>query len=562
MAELVDSRRLTGPNPLGALPGAVIDVRLDEREAATLIARWHAEVRPLLDAVGWYDSTTSVRRTADGASLAITAPIDTLYSATELNELAWERATAPLRDLANDDVALARVRDAIEKERKPGLIALARAAAAHDRPILADDDMVSLGLGKYSRTWRISELPDPAGIDWSEFGRIPVGLVTGTNGKTTTVRLSAAIGTAAGYEVGISTTDGIWVGGRRLDAGDYSGPGGARSVLRDRKVTLAVLETARGGLQRRGLALNRADAALITNIAADHLGDFGVGNLDELAEIKWVVTSVLNQDGTLVLNAQDPILRKLAKTSGHRLSWFSMKNDDRFFRQHVAAGGAGVTIEEDRIVRYAGGANLPVIAVTDVPVTLGGAAAHNIANALAATALCSALGVGDDAIARGLSSFQPNDNRGRLNVYSLRGATVIVDFAHNPHGVAAIAELARTLPSTRRLLVMGQAGDRSDDAMRDLAIAAWGIRPDRILLKEMSEYARGRGPGEVVGILRQALLDAGADDDCIAVTPDESTAIEAALDWLRPGDLVILLVHENAARALARVSKACEEEDT
>ena len=149
-------------------------------------------------------------------------------------------------------------------------------------------------------------------------------------------------------------------------------------------------------------------------------------------------------------------------------------------------------------------------------------------------AIEDALGIDDDAIARGLRTMQPNDNRGRLNVFALRGATVIVDFAHNPHGVAAIADLAAALPAKRRLLVLGQAGDRSDVAMRDLASAAWSLRPDRILLKEMAEYARGRAPGEVISILRGALLDAGADPAHIDVTADEISAIEAALDWLQP----------------------------
>ena len=561
MAELFDSRRLTGPSALGDLPGAVIDVRLDATEIAELVPRWQTEVRVLLDAVGWTDSTTSVREVVDGVSLAFNAPIDALYAATELNELALERATAETRDPEADEAALARVRDAIANEARPALLALARAAVENNTPMLSDDDEVSLGLGERSQTWPVSELPDPATLEWSRFGRIPIGLVTGTNGKTTTVRLCASIARAAGHCAGVSTTDGIWINAERLDAGDYSGPGGARSVLRDTRVTAAILETARGGMQRRGLGVTRADAAVITNIAADHLGEFGVGNLEELAGIKWIVTRALDADGTLILNAEDPILRRLAQSYDQQPCWFGRDSADRFLREHLAGGGPGLTCEDAQIVRYDSGRKIPVIAINDVPLTLGGAAAHNVANALAAAALCHALGIDDDAIARGLRAMQPNDNRGRLNVFSLRGATVIVDFAHNPHGVAAIADLAAALPAKRRLLVLGQAGDRSDVAMRDLASAAWSLRPDRILLKEMAEYARGRAPGEVISILRGALLDAGADPAHIDVTADEISAIEAALEWLQPDDLIILLVHENAARAVARVREACAEEN-
>jgi len=561
MAELYDSRRLTGPSALGDLPGAVIDVHLEQAEAAALVARWQAEVRTLLDAVGWSDSQTSVRKVVGGASLAFTAPIDALYAATELNELAWQRATGQVRDRSEDEAALARVRNAIANEANPALLALAAAAKEIDIPILTDDDAVSLGFGVRGQTWPVAELPEPGTLDWSRFGRIPIGLVTGTNGKTTTVRLSATIARAAGHCTGVSTTDGIWVDDERVDAGDYSGPGGARSVLRDNRVTMAILETARGGMQRRGLGVTRADAAVITNIAADHLGEFGVGNLEELAEIKWAITRALDTDGTLVLNAEDPFLRRLAKSWQRRPYWFGRDLADPFLHEHFATGGSGACCEDGQIVRYEAGRRHSIVALTDVPLTLGGAALHNVANALAATALCNALGIDDDAIAHGLRGMQPNDNRGRLNVFSLRGATVIIDFAHNPHGVAAIADLVAALPAKRRLLVMGQAGDRSNAAMRDLATAAWALRPDRILLKDMAEYARGRAPGEVISILRGALIDAGADPVRIGVTADEISAIEAALEWLQPGDLIILLVHENAARAVARVRKACAEEN-
>ncbi len=188
---------------------------------------------------------------------------------------------------------------------------------------------------------------------------------------------------------------------------------------------------------------------------------------------------------------------------------------------------------------------------------------YNVANALAAILIGTRLGL-DPTSPPALLAFvsDPAHNPGRTNYFEIDGVHVLVDYAHNPHGVAAIADLAAALPAKRRLLVMGQAGDRSDDAIRDLATAAWRLRPDRILLKDMAGHTRGRAPGEVVSLLRGALIAAGADPAHIDVTADEISAIEAAIDWLQRDDLIILLVHENAARALARMRQACAEDNT
>ena len=311
----LDSRRLTGPNLLWDCPGAVIDVEFDNDENDMDINTWQSQVRRMMDALGWHEERTCVRRFKGGASLAISAPVDALYAATDINDWAFDavcniREGRPEPDIGHDARRLAEI---IRDECNPRLPALRDAAMARNKPILIDTEDVSIGMGRYSRSWPLDDLPNINEVPWDELDSIPVGLITGTNGKTTSVRLSASIARAAGFTVGLSSTDWIAAGDVILDAGDYSGPGGARTVLRDRNVDLAVLETARGGLLRRGLAVTRANAVLITNVATDHLGEFGVHNVDELADVKWVVTRALDDQSTLVLNADDARLVERAQ---------------------------------------------------------------------------------------------------------------------------------------------------------------------------------------------------------------------------------------------------------
>ena len=294
--EYIDARRLTGPSLLWDKPGTILDVRASDEEADNLVPFWEANIRRMLDAVGWGDESTCSRRLSEGVSLAFSAPIDALYAASEINEWAWACCDSEFNgaDAPDFDEAVARSLMEIAEEANPQLMNLEAAAVEHDKTFLWDDDEASVGLGSGSRTWAVGELPDPLEVDWASLHDIPYGLITGTNGKTTTVRLATQIARAAGKSVGLSSTDWIAVNDRIIDRGDWSGPGGARNVLRQQDVDFAILETARGGLLRRGLGVNKADAALITNVAEDHLGDFGSQNLEELLNVKWIVSRAVD----------------------------------------------------------------------------------------------------------------------------------------------------------------------------------------------------------------------------------------------------------------------------
>ncbi len=555
--EFLDARRLTGPNLLWDEPGSILDVRCTAEEVPTVVELWTAALRPMLDALGWGDQRTVYRPLIDGVSLAFSAPIDALYTATALNEYAWSVVESRVAGVPGPefDEVLIELRAELAAEVNPPLIELEAAARNHSVAFLWDDDHVSIGHGAGSETWPFRELPAPADLDWPRYHDVPVGIVTGTNGKTTTVRLATHIAAAAGNSVGVSCTDWIAVNDRIIDRDDWAGPGGARNVLRQSEVTLAILETARGGLLRRGLGVDQADAALITNIAEDHLGDFGSQSLDELLDIKWVVSHAVSAAGTLVLNADDRRLVAKAADYAGRIVWFTLSDDNPVVAKHLAAGGAAFLLEADELCRREGASREVICRSDEIPITLGGAARHNVANALAAAALTHALGVSLDDVRSGLKSMSQEENPGRTNVYETPDLRVIVDFAHNPAAMQSLFDMATALPAKRRLLAFGQAGDRPDELIRELARNAWAMGLDAVVVSELSHYHRGREHGEVYGIIRDELLSAGADAGQIHHFEEEIESLEFALGWAEPGDLIIMLALGRGADITERLER-------
>ena len=541
-----EARRITGPHLLGDRTGAALDVALSPANEP-LAARWEAAARQLLDEVGWQAEHTRVRRFKGGANLFASAPPDSLYAATDLVELAWARALDA--DAAGGSADVDRLRNRIERERNPRIAALAHEADRRGLTFLHDDDGVSLGSGAGSRLWPEDALPEPHDVGWDSLSDVPIALVTGSNGKTTSVRLAAAIASAAGHRVGYSTTDGVVIGDEMVVESDYAGPMGARLVLRDVRVTLAVLETARGGILRRGLAVRRADSALVTNIGEDHFGDFGVLSLEDLADAKLVVARAVRNSGYLVLNARDPVLRRRGTALSQRIVWFG---SDPALVAHAGHSDA-YTVLNGQLVVKRGPLTAPIANVDDMPAALGGAATHNVENALGAAALVAGLPAAGgaqipiEALREGLSRFASGlgDNAGRGNLLDVGGIAVLVDYAHNADALAAVGRVAAAIPAARRLLLLGQAGDRTDDAIRGLARAAWALDPDLLLIKELGEYRRGRAEGEVPRLIASELERIGVPQSRYELLPDEISAVRRALEWARPGDLLVLLVHQD-----------------
>jgi UDP-N-acetylmuramyl tripeptide synthase len=551
---ILDSRRLTGPGLMLDGPGAVMDIRLEQPDSGSVVAAWRNAANRLLQAVGWQDEKLASRVFAGGVSLALSAPIDGLYAATELNERAWAAAAAELRGEKAPDfrAAVACVLDEIETERNPVLLALWRGARSRGLTFLSGEDLVSVGSGTGALVWAAEALPDPATVEWASAYEVPTALVTGSNGKTTVVRLLAAMVEAEGKTTGVTSTDGVTVGDELLEEGDFSGPSGARMVLRHTAVQTAILETARGGLLRRGLPVERADVAVVTNIADDHLGEFGVESLPDLAETKLLVARTLGDTGTLVLNADDPLLVERSRDLRPRIIWFSLDPAAPVIASHLECGGTAVLADEDMIVLAEGNRRTRLLPVAEVPITFAGTARHNVANALAATAAGAALGVEVESLAASLGRFGHDleDNPGRTNLMELGGAQILLDFAHNPHGMSALVAVTRTLPAHRRLVLVGQAGDRSDEAIRALARAAWELHPDHVVVKDMDAYLRGRPPGEVPRLLADEFSRLGMPDEAISSAGPEIAGVRRALEWARPGDLLVLAVHQDRRAVL------------
>lgn len=551
---VLDSRRLTGPGLMLDGPGAVLDVRLEDPDADRAVSAWRTAANRLLQAVGWPTEKLASRSFAGGVSLAVSAPIDGLYAATELNERAWAAAAAELQGGKTPDfkAAVASILDELEAERNPLLVALGREARSRGLTFLSGENLVSAGSGAGALVWRSDELPDPATVPWAGAYDVPIALVTGSNGKTTVVRLLAAMVEAAGGTAGATSTDGVTVGAELLEEGDFSGPSGARMVLRHPAVQTAILETARGGILRRGLPVEHAAVAVVTNIADDHLGEFGIESLTELAQTKLLVARTLGAKGTLVLNADDPLLVERSRHLPARIIWFSLDPASPVVARHLEGGGTAVVADEGTIVLARGSRRERLAGVAEMAITFGGTAKHNVANALAATAAADALDIGGEVIGSALRRFGQDleDNPGRTNLLELGGAQVLLDFAHNPHGMSALVEVARTLPARRRLVLVGQAGDRNDEAIRALARAAWELEPDHVVVKDMEAYLRGRAPGEIPRLLADEFRRLGLPEEAISQAGTELEAVRRALEWARPGDLLVLTVHQDRRAVL------------
>ncbi len=553
--QFLDARRLTGPSLLFDTHGSILDIACSGDEAERLVPAWKKHVGRMLSELGWNDAEFATAKLAGGVSLAFTAPLDALYAASAINEWAWAACDQELNgaDAPDFDTAVKEIRDAIAEEANPALVDLEAQAAANGVTMLWDDDEVSLGLGRHSQTWPVRELPEPQSLDWARFRDVPTVLVTGTNGKTTTVRLAAHILRVAGRTVGMSSTDYIAVNNEVVDRDDWSGPGGARNVLRHEDVDAAILETARGGLLRRGLGVFAADAAVITNIGRDHLGDFGSRTLDELMDIKWIVSRAVRDNGTLILNADDARLVERARGYPGTLVWFSLNPANPVVLSHTSNGGIAYVLEDDELVRIDGEAAERICNAADIPITLQGAARHNTANALAAAALTCAMGVSIDDVRRGLTTMTQEENPGRGNLFAVDGFKVIIDFAHNPQAIDALLDMAAAMQGKRKVLCFGQAGDRPDDLIRELARNAWEKGLDRVIVSELAHYYRGRGPGEVYGVIRDELLRCGAREDQIEHNDEEIASFDSALAWAQPGDLVIMLALERSPELYDRI---------
>ncbi len=584
-----DSRRLQGANLFFASTGAVLEVIGVSTDEA-LTGAWRERVQRAGAHLGWSPVQAIARPHASGTSLAITAPVDQLYLATEVNEWAlcaalierdpqrWSRLgeawvaealraaegtpnpAAGSAPVLAQSAAFERFARLSALELRPRLRTLLEEAGKRRVPHVLDEELLTLGAGCGGQDFPLQDLPRAAALDWSGISDIPTALVTGSNGKTTTVRLLAACARAEGLRAAYNCTDGVFCGDEMLETGDYSGPAGARRVLREPRAQAAILETARGGILRRGIAVSQAQVALVTNISSDHFGEYGIDDLEGLADVKLTVGAVVPPQGLLVLNAADPLLRARAGALAARfgravpLGWFSAGPDPQVLREYRHQGAPTCGVRDGRLRLSHRGAEHDLGEVAAMPLSMQGVAAYNIANLAGAALAAAALGVKPATIAAVFAGFgaRLEDNPGRLMRFERGGFTVLVDYAHNPDGLRGFLTVADHLRRGRgRLgLLLGHAGNRKDADIEELTRVAAGFHPDLIVVKVDELHLRGRAPGDVPRVIQAELRRLGFPESSMPyVSSGEADAARYALAWARPGDVLALPVHSAPARA-------------
>ena len=371
-------------------------------------------------------------------------------------------------------------------------------------------------------------------------GRIPVVAVTGVNGKTTTTRLIAHLLSQNGWCVGMTSTDGIFVGDRKLDDGDCSGPKSARTVLSYPLADAAVLEIARGGILREGLSFDHCDVAVVTNIGeGDHLGLNEVHTPEQLAEVKGCIVASVLVSGAAVLNAADPLVVKMADTYPRRTIFFAIDGNNEVILKHRATGERAIFVRDGSIIRADGDKESIFLSLKEVPLTHGGRIGFQVENTIAAVAAAWALGISDEHIIRGVRSFTPSfdQSAGRFNVLDLNGITVVVDYGHNVDALRALLDALAQFPNERRIVVYSCAGDRRDNDIIEQG-RLLGLQFDEAWLYE-GDYVRGRQPGEIMELLAKG-LQGSTRTKRVESIQGHLKCVDLALASAKPGDLLMI----------------------
>lgn len=549
--------RLFGSNIFFKLPGAVHDIPVTT-DQDILIDLWRSEIKRAAVELNW-DTGYKIgyKKYSNGIRFAISSPIDLLWPATFLLETVWLSVRHKYE--LGEFLSLGEIKDimlpSIQKHtnlifRKVHTEALQRGLNVFE----AHGDLV-IGSGIYGYRVKFDSLKYED-IPWDKIGEVPSVIVTGTNGKTTTVRLTRYINRFVGRVVGYCSSDWVMVGDDVIESGDLSGPSGNQSVMMNPKVEVAVLEVARGGLLRRGVLTSSARAAIVTNISEDHLGGDGVDTLPELAEAKGLVYEGVASDGYAVINLDDKYMRDRIKNIHHKKIFITkdIKNPD--YKKYLDMASHVCYIENNAFYFKTGDHEEFVASFKDVPITVDGHALHNVENVMSAIALSFSLDCKLVDIAQALKAYEntAENNQGRANVFNYNGGKIIVDFAHNVAGITAILSLAKAYlkPNGRLGMLFGNTGDRKSLAP-GIADSMVKAKVDYVILKELSDYLRGAKPYELVEQMRGLLVERGMKQDQIKTVDSEFEALDVVLDYLKPGDVFVFCTHVSTGEIVKKL---------
>ncbi|HEY8688648.1 MAG TPA: cyanophycin synthetase [Chitinophagaceae bacterium] len=392
-------------------------------------------------------------------------------------------------------------------------------------------------------------------------GRIPIIAITGTNGKTTTSRLIAHICKTAGYKVGFTTSDGVYIQNQMMMKGDCTGPRSAEFVLKDPTVDMAVLESARGGILKNGLAFSHCDIAIVTNVTADHIGLGGIQTLEQMAKVKSVLPETVFKHGFAILNAEDDLVYAMRKGLSCNVALFSMDENNKRIKKHCGVGGIAAVYENGYVTIMKGTWKIRIEKVTEIPITFGGKAAHNIMNTLPSILACYLFkNIKVEDIRNALHTFVPSSSQtpGRLNLFHFKNFKFLVDFAHNPAGLNLLCDFVNQLDSTYKVGIISGTGDRRDDDIREIGrISAKNF--DEIVIRQ-DRNLRGRTAEEIINLLVEGINESKQKDIPLTIIQDEKAAILYAYKHVRPGAIVTIMC-DVIPDTIEFIKKLKEDED-
>ncbi len=390
---------------------------------------------------------------------------------------------------------------------------------------------------------------------------IPIISITGTNGKTTTTRIIANILKEKRYRVGMACTGGVYIDDKCVVKGDTTGALSAKTILMDRRVEAAVLETARGGLVNKGLGYDLADVGILTNVTEDHLGLDGINTLDELAHVKSLVVESIKKNGYAVLNADDSYCVGISKNIRSNIIYFSTKYENGVIKNHIKKSGKAVYLKNNNIVVFDGDQEINIINVNEIPATLKGVLEYNIKNSLAATAGAYGIGVEIKHIINGLKKFKSNElfNPGRFNVYNVKDYKVVIDYAHNIDGYREVLSSLKKMKHNRLIGVIGVPGDRTETSTVKVGQVC-GEKLNHVIIKEDKD-SRGRKTGEIAKYLWNGCMIGGGNKNSIEIELREEEALRKAMLMAKKNDIVVVFYEDynGVLRTIKEVSKEITE---